>query len=59
MKDDSVYLWNDAEYILQGNPLETFMVDYNKMNETFEKVMSLTTELLGGGYWKDEENNWK
>ena len=35
LKDDSVYLLNDAKHIFQERPLEKLVDNYNKMNENF------------------------
>ena len=63
MKDDSVYLFNDATYIFQDKPLEIIMDDDDNMDENFEKYLPLATELLketkilkwGNNYLKNEE----
>ena len=46
MKDDSVYLFNDATYIFQEKPLEIIMDDDDNMDENFDKYLPLATELL-------------
>ena len=38
MKDDSVYLLNDAKDIFQYRPLEMFVEDDHRMNENIEKM---------------------
>ena len=43
MKDDYVYLFNDAKSILQDKPLETFMDDDKKKGEKVYKVLLLNT----------------
>ena len=50
MKDDYVYILNDAKYILQGKLLENFMYDNKKMDENVEIFLLLTNELLGEVY---------
>ena len=42
-EDYSVYLLNDAKYILQDKPLNFFMDDDNNINERVEKFLFLTT----------------
>ena len=56
MKDDYVYILNDAKYIFQDKPLEKFMDDDNKIDENVEKVLSLTNGLLEKWlkWWKKE-----
>ena len=46
MKYDYVYILNDEKYIFQDRPLKSFMDDDKNMDEKFEKVLFLTTELL-------------
>ena len=43
MKDDYVYLLNDAKYILQKKPLEMLMGNDKKMDENVDKVLFLAT----------------
>ena len=46
MKDDSVYLLNDAKDILHEKLLKNDMDDDDNMDENVDKVLLLTTELL-------------
>ena len=45
LRYDSVYLLNDAKYILQDKPLLFSVENNNRMDENVEKALSLTTEL--------------